>query len=184
MAIINGSDFGVVSGTEENMIEGFRSVFAACEGVDKPTVRLGGGIIHLWDEVGLDSYNTFLASGQYGEPEKYWPPEWRIGATIDSIDDLTIDGGGATLMMHGFTQPFLFVKCSRLKLENLTIDWDKPAYSVATVISCQGTELVVRVWEEFEWLEATPGRKGLLWETRTGSGRRRYHGFVLILHVH
>lgn len=139
-----------------NMIEPLRRAFEAGKNDESPSVQLGGGVLHVWDDVGLDSFEAFLNSGTYGTPEKYWPPEFRIAFDVRDIDGLTVDGQGATLMMHGFTQPFQFINCNKLIVKNLTIDWERPPYSVATVVSCQRAELTVSVWSDFPWNDAMP----------------------------
>lgn len=154
MSTITAIGYGVTADSGQNMIEYLRRAFDACRGTESPTIQLGGGTVHVWDQIGLDSFEAFLGSGTYRTADDYWPPEFRIAIDLHDIDNLTVDGQGATLMMHGFTQPFRFSNCNNLKIKNLKIDWARPPYSVATVVSCELAEVRVRVWSDFPWKEA------------------------------
>lgn len=65
---------------------------------------------------------------------------------IADIDGLTIDGKGSEFMMHGSTGLFWFGNCKNLSIRNLTIDWDRPPFSLGKVIAAEGNHFDVEVF--------------------------------------
>lgn len=48
---------------------------------------------------------------------------------LDKINDLTIEGNGATLMYHGKMTTLALEHCSHIRINNLHIDFERPAGS-------------------------------------------------------
>ena len=59
---------------------------------------------------------------------------------IENQNNIIIDGNGSTLIFHGQIQPFTFVNCQNITINNFKIDWEQP-------LLAQGK--VVKVNEEF-----------------------------------
>lgn len=62
---------------------------------------------------------------------------------------VTIDGQGAVLSFSGLIQPFAFENCHHLHIRNLRIDWDRPPFSIGTVMSSDKNGLLVKVDPEY-----------------------------------
>jgi hypothetical protein len=54
------------------------------------------------------------------------------------VANLTIEGSGAELRCHGLAQCMTFDHCRKVTVKDLSIDWDRPPFSVGRVIA--GTE--------------------------------------------
>lgn len=50
----------------------------------------------------------------------------NLGIVLRGLRDVTIDGGGAMLVMHGQIQPLTILDCKNVKVKNLRIDWRYP----------------------------------------------------------
>ncbi len=63
------------------------------------------------------------------------PGELRHFIELANVNDLEIDGGGATII---FTKPVALIQlenCSRVQVKNFTFDFDPPAYTAGRVLS-------------------------------------------------
>jgi pectate lyase len=58
----------------------------------------------------------------------------RILFDLSGLENITIDGNGAELLMHGHTIPFYMQDAKNITIKNLTIDWAHPFYSQANVV--------------------------------------------------
>ena len=54
---------------------------------------------------------------------------------LENKKNITIDGNGASLIVHGKMTPFLFDRCENITLKNLTVDYYCPTMTEFTVIS-------------------------------------------------
>lgn len=52
-----------------------------------------------------------------------------VGLMLHEIDDLTIEGNGATLMYHGKMTTIALEHCNGVRINNLHIDFERPAGS-------------------------------------------------------
>jgi len=68
---------------------------------------------------------------------------------IADIEGLTVDGRGSEFMMHGDTGVFWFGNCKNVSVRNLTIDCDRPPFSLGRVIAAEGNHFDVEVFPEY-----------------------------------
>ncbi|MGB9619613.1 MAG: hypothetical protein ACPL7K_04295, partial [Armatimonadota bacterium] len=68
---------------------------------------------------------------------------------VSDLKGLTIDGKGSELIVHGLTSVLSFNNCTRLTIRNLTIDWDRPPYSLGKVIAVEGKHFDVEIEPEY-----------------------------------
>lgn len=59
--------------------------------------------------------------------------------------DITIDGNGATILIHGKMTPLLFDKCKNITVKNLTVDYACPTMTEFTIIENNGGNCVIRI---------------------------------------
>lgn len=64
----------------------------------------------------------------------------RILFPINKMKNLTIDGGDAEFIFHGLMIPFVISESSNIKVQNLSIDWELPLHSEATVVAVDEAE--------------------------------------------
>ena len=61
---------------------------------------------------------------------------------LDGKKNITIEGNGATLLVHGKMTPLLFNNCENITIKNLTIDYACPTMAEFKVLSNEnGTSL-------------------------------------------
>ncbi|MFR9503978.1 MAG: right-handed parallel beta-helix repeat-containing protein [Rikenellaceae bacterium] len=77
----------------------------------------------------------------------------RVAFDLEDIHDLTIDGNGSTFIFHGRMIPFLVNSSSNITIKNLTIDFEHPFHSEATVIAhnTRDKSFDVEISEEFPY---------------------------------
>ena len=59
--------------------------------------------------------------------------EFSVFVYIQGKKNITLDFGGATLVMHGKIQPFLFDSCENITVKNCTVTYDRPPYTEALI---------------------------------------------------
>lgn len=146
---ISVSDFGVTTGDGRNQIEGIRQAVKRCHEVENAKLIFPEGRYDIWDHDGEAEFESFMRNNNQAQPTNYEPPPYGYAMQFMARDRLIIDGQGSEFMMHGFTQPFQFVNCSDLVLQNFTIDWKRPPFSVGTVVDQIENGIDVEVWDDF-----------------------------------
>ena len=85
--------------------------------------------------------------------------------------NITIDGNGAVIMIHGKMTPLLFDRCENITVKNLTIDYACPTMTEFTVISNDNGKITIRINEEC--LFRTEGND-IIWHGETGKDGKPY----------
>ncbi|HET6430250.1 MAG TPA: right-handed parallel beta-helix repeat-containing protein [Phycisphaerae bacterium] len=62
-------------------------------------------------------------------------PQSPPGMFFADCQGITVDGGGSTLVYRGVMGAMSFRSCRDVVVKDLTIDWDRPPYSVGTVVA-------------------------------------------------
>lgn len=75
----------------------------------------------------------------------------RVAFYICGIENTVIDFQGATLVFHGRIVPFILKNCKNVKLINFKVDYDRPFYTQADVISVSPTEMEVKICKGFDY---------------------------------
>ena len=68
----------------------------------------------------------------------------RVAMYLKEKKNVTVDGNGATVMVHGKMTPFLFDRCEGIAVKNLTVDYAAPTMTEFTVLSAEGKVCEVR----------------------------------------
>ena len=74
--------------------------------------------------------------------------ERKVAIFLKGKKNVTIDGNGATIMIHGVMTPLLFDKCENLLVENLKIDYFRPTESEFKILSNNNGECVIKIAKE------------------------------------
>lgn len=59
----------------------------------------------------------------------------RCAIYLENKKNITIDGNGATILVHGKMTPMLFYKCENVLVKNLTVDYACPTMTEFTILS-------------------------------------------------
>lgn len=158
-----------------------REISEAVRGMKDVTITVEPGVYHWKDEQAQADFDALMESrldydthwGRAGIP-------YNKGVLFEQVENLTIDGQGSIWMMHGLLAPLSFWNCRHVRLKNFSIDWERPLFSVGTVLSHEEDEVVVRVDDDFPVKGGEPiwalmdydrvaRRFGLIWKYRNMS---------------
>ena len=85
---------------------------------------------------------TFLNSGNI---------PLRAVFVLRNLKNVTIDLGGAKIVLHGRIMPFAVYDCENVTLRNFSIDYDRPFYTEGTVDESEPGSAVIRIPELFSY---------------------------------
>jgi pectate lyase len=105
------------------------------------TITIPAGVHHAYPDSLPD---RFLHISNNDDGDK------RIVFDLSGLENITIDGNGAELLMHGHTIPFYMQNAKNITIKNLTIDWAHPFYGQANVVG------VGDGWIDFRFDENSP----------------------------
>jgi parallel beta-helix repeat protein len=90
-----------------------------------------------------------FAPGRYDFFEQRGGGNAQTTCGVNEIRGVTIDGKGAEFIYHGLTTPFAFGNCRSVTLRNITIDWERPPFSLGKVIAAEARHFDVEVFPEY-----------------------------------
>lgn len=90
---------------------------------------------------------------------------------LDGKSDITIDGNGAVVMIHGKMTPFIFCECRNITMKNICFDHYRPTMSEFTVIESAPGYAKIRINDEF--LYRTDGNM-LYWHSENNHENKPY----------
>ena len=67
---------------------------------------------------------------------------------LKGMKDITIDGNGAKILVHGKMTPILLDRCENITIKDLEIDYARPTMSEFTVISGEDDEYIIKINDE------------------------------------
>lgn len=70
---------------------------------------------------------------------------------LDGKNNITIDGNGATIMIHGKMTPFIFCQCNNIVMKNITFDHYRPTMTEFTVTDSAPGYAVIHINDEFAY---------------------------------
>ncbi len=76
----------------------------------------------------------------------------HIGLLLENIDDLTIDGNGAKLLMNGDMSAIVIKNCRNIRLKNLIVDYLCPRVSEMTVMEKDGNSALFSIHPSSRWI--------------------------------
>jgi hypothetical protein len=141
-SVINARDLGLSETTDATPI--IRKAIQKCREEKATKLIIPQGTYHFHPETATEKY---VAISNHDNGLK------RIAFPLSGIQNLTIDGSGASFIFHGYMLPFLIEDASNIKLENFSIDWDKPFHLQARVIevSHNTNSFKLKISEENEY---------------------------------
>lgn len=70
---------------------------------------------------------------------------------LKNLENITIDLGGAKLILHGRIMPFAVYNCKNITFCNFSIDYDRPFYTEGTVLESEPGSVVIQIPENFSY---------------------------------
>lgn len=100
---------------------------------------------HFYKDYSNKRLIHFTNTDSFKNPDKYF------GLLFDSLDDITIEGNGATFVIHGDICSFGMINCHNVRLNNFTIRYDCPSCVELTVKKVQGRRVTFELPESQLW---------------------------------
>lgn len=146
------SDFGAIPDDGEDDIRAIRRALDACRKHE---------LSRLVFEPGQYDFHPLLAGERYLFVSNNDEGLKRIAFDLRGMNNLTVDGQGASLVFHGFINPFVVEESANIRLENFSIDFSRPFHSEAIILDVQEEYMDVEILEGFPFAV----RRGLLYFT-------------------
>lgn len=95
----------------------------------------------------------------------------RSAVFLKEKKNITVDGNGATVLVHGKMTPFLFDKCENITVKNLTVDYACPTMTEFKILSNKNGECIIRINSDCRF--RIDGNE-LIWQGENGADGRPY----------
>lgn len=104
----------------------FRVALEDCKKQYAEKLVIGEGTYNLYPELATEKY-TYVTNNSAGLK--------RFAFDVSHMDNFTIDGSGALLMLHGYISAFTIDTCRNVTVENLKIDYARTFHSEGKIVN-------------------------------------------------
>ena len=94
---------------------------------------------------------TFTDNTLYFSYTKAEVKSMPVAFFLKDLENITLDFGGADIVLHGKITPFILDNCKNVKLINFKLDYDRPFYTQAHVLECDSTHMKVKIDDGFRY---------------------------------
>ncbi|GGZ87948.1 alpha-1,3-galactosidase-related protein [Algibacter mikhailovii] len=115
--------------------------------------------IKLIFEKGVYSFRSDYALGKFLYITNHGNGFKKIAFNFSGFNSVEIDGQGSEFLFHGTIAPFVFEDCQKIKVTNLTVDWDIPFVFQADVLAIN---------KEEGYMDVKPYTEGFSWNLSKG----------------
>ena len=81
-----------------------------------------------------------VSDDRYVALRAYDTKNFNVFMLIKDKKNVTLDFGGATLVMHGKIQPFLVDSCENVTIKNCSVTYERPSYTEALILDAKTDE--------------------------------------------
>ena len=132
---------GIAPDTGKDVTKLLQAVLNSCRD-KKTTLVFEKGTYDLYPESGVKAqYYISNSASKSDSPEQLK----TIGMYLKNIDNLTIEGNGALIMLHGEITSLLADHCKNLTIKNLAFDYERPTMSEFTIVKADSNYAEVNV---------------------------------------
>ncbi len=162
--VIDLADYGVMPDTGENsspvMAEALRRLASELESERQVVIRLREGRYDFYPE-GASSRVYYISNHDQDNPKS-------VAIALENLRNVTFDGNGAELVMHGRMLPLAVVDGQDCSLRDFSIDFANPHISQVTVLENDTVGGYITYspapWVEYEIRDSVFVAKGPGWE--------------------
>lgn len=187
--VISVTDFGLKPNSRVNATPYVQKAIEACRQQPGSTLIFPKGRYDFWAQHAIEK--------EYFETNTYDNNPKILAVMLNKMKDLTVDGQGSELIMHGRMQPFTLDYCENISLKNFTVDWDIPLSSQGEVVGVTPGYMEVKIdriqypyviennqltfvgegWKSAVWsvMQFDPQTHFILPNTGDNLGWRRFH---------
>lgn len=154
------TDFGAKPYTYENCVVQLQTAIQTCKATGAKVLLFDKGRYDIWPE-GAAKKEYFISNTS---TERECPSKVKtIGLLFEDMQNLHIEGQGATLMFHGEMTTMSVENCQHLVFHNLHIDFERPAGSELTYTRAEPGYVEVQTHRDTRY-EIVNGRMNLYGE--------------------
>ncbi|MFS8096768.1 Ig-like domain-containing protein [Lentzea alba] len=129
-AVVEVTDFGADPTGRSDSAAGIAAAVEHAKRLNRPTtIRFAPGTYQIYPE--RASKRELYVSNTLGT-DQAWKTK-NIGILIEDMHDVVVDGGGATILNHGFQTVFAAVRSTDVRFTGFTQDWVAPKTVDVTV---------------------------------------------------
>ncbi|MBT1062575.1 right-handed parallel beta-helix repeat-containing protein [Bowmanella sp. Y26] len=146
---INVQDFGAVPG-KPDVSQAVQAAIAQLHRQGGGTLRFPAGEYHF-KLPGAQADFARLMRGELHYDTKWGKPgiAYHKAMSFVGLSKVEIIGEDARLVFHGLVQPMEFVDSQQVRVQGLSIDWQRPAFSVGTVVASRADGFDLQVDNDF-----------------------------------
>jgi hypothetical protein len=154
------TDFGVKPYSYENSVTQIQAAIEACKQKGAKVLSFEKGRYDIWPESAMrKEYYISNTSTESECPSKIK----TVGLLFENIQNLKVEGNGALLMFHGKMTTIALDHCQDIKLEELHVDFERPAGSELRYIAVNKNYVDVAVHRDTNY-EIVDGKINLYGE--------------------
>lgn len=140
--VINVTDYGISPNSFEDAVPALKKAIAECEGEDSVVLSFPQGRYDFWPaEAEVREYYISNTSSEKECPSKLK----KIALLFENKNNVTIEGNGSQFIFHGKLITWTFDKCSNIRLQNLSVDFERPTMSELTIESVSDAEITAHI---------------------------------------
>ena len=135
------AEFGLRPYSYQNAVEGLQQAVEACRERKARVLAFDAGRYDIWPE-GAERREWFISNTS---TEEECPSKIKtIGLLLEELENLTVDGRGASLVFHGKMITVAVAHSRNITLRNLHIDFERPGMTEMTYVSRDARGTTVR----------------------------------------
>jgi hypothetical protein len=133
--------FGVRTNSFENAGPGIVKAIEFSKFKKNVVLRLPGGRIDVWPE-GAFIKELYISNSTEDDTLSKVK---NIAFLLEGFKNITIDGNGTLVMLHGKMESFVFLNCIDVVLKNISFDYERPTMSELKIISTTSDEVKTEI---------------------------------------
>jgi hypothetical protein len=139
---ISVADFGVRANSFADAVAGVKQAIAACKAQPGATLVFPRGRYDFYpDSAEKREYYISNTSSETECPSKVK----TIALLFEDMANLTVEGNGSRLVLHGKMISWAFVRCENVLLQNIAVDFERPTISELTFVEVSPSRVVADV---------------------------------------
>ncbi|WP_420831416.1 alpha-1,3-galactosidase-related protein [Paenibacillus sacheonensis] len=135
--------FGLKPNQEEDATLAVLQAIEHCRGIGGATLTFAEGEYHFWPDKAVE--RQYYVSNHDQEKTR------KIAFPLLGMTGFTLDGQGATFIMHGLTTPFVIDGSSDIALKNFAIDYKRPTLSQGMVVHADAAGFAVSIPDDYPY---------------------------------
>lgn len=140
--IINVTDYGIQPDSFEDAVPAVKKAIAACGGGEAVILNFPKGRYDFWWQ-SAEERNYFISNTS---TEAECPSKLKkAGLLFENKSNITIEGNGSLFVFHGKMITFVFDHCDNMRLQNVSMDFERPSMSELSLTSVSDTLIVADI---------------------------------------